>query len=42
MDVEDVPEENADDSTHEGKRVVFHSTAGFEPPTMEMVAEGVE
>jgi len=42
VDVEDVPEENADDSTYEGKKVVFRSTAGFEPPTMEMVAEGVE
>ena len=42
VDVEDVPEENADDSTYDGKKVVFRSTAGFEPPTMEMVAEGVE
>ena len=42
VDVEDVPEESADDSTHEGKKVVFRSTAGFEPPTMEMVTEGVE
>jgi len=42
VDVEDVPEENTDDSTYEGKKVVFRSTAGFEPPTMEMVAEGVE
>ena len=42
VDVEDVPEEDADDSTYEGKRVVFRSTAGFEPPTMEMVTEGVE
>ena len=42
VDVEDVPEDNTDDSTYDGKKVVFRSTAGFEPPTMEMVAEGVE
>ena len=42
VDVEDVPEESADDSTHGGKKVVFRATAGFEPPTMEMVTEGVE
>jgi len=42
VDIEDVSDENTDDSTHEGKKVVFRSTAGFEPPTMEMVAEGVE
>ncbi|MAR48438.1 MAG: NDP-hexose 4-ketoreductase [Acidimicrobiaceae bacterium] len=42
VDVEDVPEESADDFTHGGKKVVFRATAGFEPPTMEMVTEGVE
>ena len=42
VDVEDVPEDSADDSTYDGKKVVFRSTAGFEPPTMEMVTEGVE
>ena len=42
VDVEDVPEDSTDDSTYDGKKVVFRSTAGFEPPTMEMVTEGVE
>ena len=42
VDVEEVPEDSADDSTYDGKKVVFRSTAGFEPPTMEMVTEGVE
>ena len=42
VDVEDVPEDSADDSTYDGKKVVFRSSAGFEPPTMEMVTEGVE
>ena len=40
--VEEVAEEDADDSTHEGKKVVFSSVAGFEVPTMEMAAEIVE
>ena len=42
VDVEEVAEEDADDSTHEGKKVVFSSVAGFEVPTMEMAAEIVE
>ncbi len=42
VDVEELAEEDADDSTHEGKKVVFSSVAGFEVPTMEMAAEIVE
>ncbi|MEC7809957.1 MAG: ATP-dependent Clp protease ATP-binding subunit [Actinomycetota bacterium] len=42
VDVEDVPEEETDDSTYEGKKVVFRSVAGFEIPTMEMATEIVE
>ncbi|MBL89701.1 MAG: NDP-hexose 4-ketoreductase [Actinobacteria bacterium] len=42
VDVEEVPEEETDDSTYEGKKVVFRSVAGFEIPTMEMATEIVE
>ena len=42
VDVEDASEEDTDESVHSGKKVVFRAVAGFEPPTMEMVAEGVE
>ena len=42
VDVEDVPEEETDDSTYEGKKVVFRSVAGFEIPTMEMATDIVE
>ena len=40
--VEDGPEVETDDSTYEGKKVVFRSVAGFEIPTMEMATEIVE
>ena len=39
VDVEEAPD---DPDARNGKRVVFRATAGFEPPTVEMVVEGAE
>ena len=50
VDTEDIEDDKSDGDVDEqivdkgsaGKRIVFRAIAGFEPPTMEMVVEGVE